>query len=293
MKLERPRQIKTPRSILSNVEKSGSPLTPNLPEASPADSLNRTRERLSNLENSSGELLGEIWRMNAMKSRHETLIERRNSPFYLGGLICMLGIFVLAFVSWGNPMGYGYESIKYIIDSITFGAKIDPRERYVFANLVLLPTIGVCFHWHDRRARPFCIAAFAVGCFSYLPFMIIYRKPHRTAKSRGIERSPLAAFFLLLAASIVFAYGTVYGESFGTYRKRFLTHPFVNLMTIDFLWFSILSAEWILTDLAADAAPEIWTFAALFPVIGPAAYLLLNSRDSISKWPESPRSKRE
>ncbi|AGY59068.1 hypothetical protein [Gloeobacter kilaueensis] len=136
-------------------------------------------------------------------------------------------------------------------------------------------------HGQKLPAWPFGLAAFAVGAFALLPYLIL-RQPHHnwpTRKPAGwLVRIFDSRWLVLLTAVGIgwfFYNGLTHGD-WAAFAAQWHASRFVHVMSLDFVVSTALLPVLIPDDLYRRNSKQIWPLwlAAAVPLVGPIAYLL-------------------
>ncbi len=162
---------------------------------------------------------------------------------------------------------------------------INPLVVALFNLMGIWPAIYISVlladgHGQRVRAWPFAVAAFAVGAFALLPYLVL----------RSPNPSPIAAPSLILRLTnsrwvgVVLLVGAIalvgYGVSQGDWPdliQQWQTSRFIHVMSLDFCLLSLLFPTLVTDDLARRGGTEqnwLWAIAAI-PLFGALVYLIL------------------
>ncbi|PSN05781.1 DUF2834 domain-containing protein [filamentous cyanobacterium CCT1] len=141
---------------------------------------------------------------------------------------------------------------------------------------------------HEQKvpAWPFAIAAFALGAFALLPYLIL-RTPNRRftgPKSRLIQvvESRWIGGLLAVSATAILGYGLWAGD-WPNLIDQWRSSRFIHVMGLDFVLLWLLVPTLLGDDMARRQLDSPGTFwlTALIPLVGPASYLMLRPPLSI------------
>jgi hypothetical protein len=169
---------------------------------------------------------------------------------------------------------------------------IDPGISAVFSSLGIVPLLFLVFLVRDGTqervpAWPFALAAFAVGGFAILPYLVLrsggaHRTPAAPGRVRRLLASRIVGWILLIALVAVLGGGLSRCNMHG-FAVAFATKKIVNVMTLDLGLCSLLLVY--LADQIARRDAELKETPLLrmirwIPLLGPFCWNALVKRSA-------------
>jgi hypothetical protein len=142
--------------------------------------------------------------------------------------------------------------------------------------LILLYTDG----WGKKiPSWPFLLLSFGIGAFSLLFYLGVRdfnpKKISQTDKISRILRNKAFLSLILLLTAFLIIYGLLFGDA-AEYVLLFHSSRFIHIMTLDFIFLSLIAPYGIKLDLnnSWDNSSKLWLLG-LLPLFGTIIYLCM------------------
>lgn len=174
---------------------------------------------------------------------------------------------------------------------------INPLVIALFNVMGIWPLIYSAVLFIDGRSQkilawPFATAAFAVGAFALLPYLILRNPNQEFVGQKNLLLkfldSRITGVVLTIAAAILVAYG-LQGD-WGDFVQQWQTSRFIHVMSLDFCLLCLLFPSLLGDDMARRGwknQPVFWLIS-LIPLFGPLIYLCLRPPLSAAKVEMTP-----
>jgi MFS family permease len=192
-----------------------------------------------------------------------------------------LGFIVYAFFLAPPDQPGTFELIKNL--SIGKWEGINPLVISLFNLMGIWPLIYSAVVFIDGRGQKipawlFAIASFAVGIFALLPYLTLRETNNKFIGKKNtllkLLDSRVTGFVLMVVTVIVVAYGLIGGD-WESFVQEWQTNRFINVMSLDFCFLSLLFPVLLGDDMARRGwkNPQLFWLIALIPLFGPLIYL--------------------
>ncbi|WP_414542058.1 DUF2834 domain-containing protein [Nostoc sp. CCY0012] len=209
--------------------------------------------------------------------------------------VLWLGFITYAFIFAPPDQPNTFELIQNL--SLGEWQGINPLVIALFNVMGIWPLIYSAVLFIDGRSQkilawPFATAAFAVGAFALLPYLILRNPNQEFVGQKNLLLkfldSRITGVVLTIAAAILVAYG-LQGD-WGDFVQQWQTSRFIHVMSLDFCLLSLLFPSLLGDDMARrgwENQPIFW-LTSLIPLFGPLIYLCLRPPLSAAKVEMTP-----
>ncbi|WP_414564156.1 MULTISPECIES: DUF2834 domain-containing protein [unclassified Anabaena] len=209
--------------------------------------------------------------------------------------VLWLGFITYAFIFAPPDQPNTFELIQNL--SLGQWQGINPLVIALFNVMGIWPLIYSAVLFIDGRSQkilawPFATAAFAVGAFALLPYLILRNPNQEFVGQKNLLLkfldSRITGVVLTIAAAILVAYG-LQGD-WGDFVQQWQTSRFIHVMSLDFCLLSLLFPSLLGDDMARrgwENQPIFW-LTSLIPLFGPLIYLCLRPPLSAAKVEMTP-----
>ncbi|MCG6134842.1 MAG: DUF2834 domain-containing protein [Nostoc sp. LLA-1] len=209
--------------------------------------------------------------------------------------VLWLGFITYAFIFAPPDQPNTFE----LIQNLSMGQwqGINPLVIALFNVMGIWPLIYSAVLFIDGRSQkilawPFATAAFAVGAFALLPYLILRNPNQEFVGQKNLLLkfldSRITGIVLTIAAAILVAYG-LQGD-WGDFVQQWQTSRFIHVMSLDFCLLCLLFPSLLGDDMARRGwknQPVFW-LTSLIPLFGPLIYLCLRPPLSPAKVEMTP-----
>jgi hypothetical protein len=209
--------------------------------------------------------------------------------------VLWLGFITYAFIFAPPDQPNTFELIQNL--SLGQWQGINPLVIALFNVMGIWPLIYSAVLFIDGRSQkilawPFATAAFAVGAFALLPYLILRNPNQEFVGQKNLLLkfldSRITGVVLTIAAAILVAYG-LQGD-WGDFVQQWQTSRFIHVMSLDFCLLCLLFPSLLGDDMARrgwENQPVFWLIS-LIPLFGPLIYLCLRPPLSAAKVKMTP-----
>ncbi len=199
-----------------------------------------------------------------------------------------LGLLWLGFVSYAFLLAPpDRPDTLELIKNLSMGqvAGVNPLIVSLFNLMGIWPMVYSCVMFADGRgqkvrAYPFALAAFGVGAFALLPYLVL-RQPNLAFTGQKtwllkILDSRWLGVLLWLGTVALLGYGLTQGN-WSDFVRQWQTSRFIHVMSLDFCVLCLVFSALLKDDMARRGLTQAWIFwvVALVPLLGAVTYLAL------------------